>query len=286
MGVVQRDAGFSLLELTLVIVILGILAASVTAFLRPAIDAYFDTQRRAWTYDEADTALRSLSREVRLAVPNSIRTPNANCFEFVPSKAGGLYRRATDGVNADSDPLDATAPDISFDVLSPLAALPLAGDFVVIGNQNAADVYGGGTRGTVSAWASPPVPGGFAVGRGRITLNAATQFPAAYDGGRFFLVDGATQSVFYDCRGAGVVDGRGTGQLVRIVRNFAAGALAACPNALAGVNVVSRVAACNFVYNPSIGGTPGSGLLWMQIDLMDAGERVSLNYGVHVSNVP
>ncbi len=285
MGAVSRQAGFSLVELTIVIVISGIIAGSVALFFRPAVDGYFDTRRRAVLTDEADTALRRIGREVRLAVPNSIRTPSAACFELVPSKAGGLYRRAADGVNAGSDPLDTTAPDLSFDVLSPLAAVPLPGDFVVVGNQNTDDVYTGATRGSVAAWAAPPVPGGAALGQGRITLAAATQFPAAYDGGRFFVVDGTAPSVYYICRNPGLADGSGTGQLVRVVRNLTPAAAAACPNDVGAV-LATRVAACSFTYSPAAGATQQSGLLWLQLDLQESGERATLAYGVHVSNVP
>ncbi len=268
--------GFTLIELVVVMMITGIMAASIAVFFVPAINAYFDARRRAELTDTADTALRRMGRDVRRAVPNSIRIPNTQCFELVPTKAGGLYRRATDIVNANSNPLDTTAADISFDVLSPLAAAPAAGDFVVIGNQNGNDVYTGTTRGTLNAWASPPAPGGVNVGDSRVTLTAATQFPAGYDGGRFQIVDAAEQSVFYICDGAG--------NLRRLVRAFTAAAPAACP--AGGVVLASNVSACEFIYNPNQGATQQSGFVWMRIELTAGGETMALANGVHVSNVP
>jgi MSHA biogenesis protein MshO len=280
----NRARGFTLVELVLVIVITGIMAASVAVFFKPAVDAYFDARRRAELTDTADTALRRMAREVRRAVPNSIRIPSAQCFELVPTVSGGLYRRAADIVNADADPLDTTGADASFDVLSPLAVAPVAGDFVVIGNQNTNDVYEGTTRGTVSSWASPPAPGGLPVGVGRITLIAPTQFPAGYDGGRFQIVDAREPSVFYVCSGAGEANGSGTGQLFRVVQGFTAGYPAACPGG--GVLLANNVAACEFVYNPNQGATQQSGFVWMRIELLRGGERMALAYGAHVSNVP
>ncbi|HTY03729.1 MAG TPA: type II secretion system protein [Rhodocyclaceae bacterium] len=280
-----RGRGFTLVEMVVVIVITGILAASFAVFFVPAVNSYFDSKRRAELTDAADTALRRMGRDVRRAVPNSIRIPSNQCFELVPTKAGGLYRRATDIVNANSDPLDTSGTDTSFDVLSPLAANPASGDFVVIGNQNTNDVYAGTNRGSVSGWASPPSPGGAAVGVGRVTLNPAAQFPAGYDGARFQIVDGAEQSVFYICRGAGTSSGNGTGQLVRLVRAFNATYPAACP-AAGGAVLANNVAACEFIYNPNQGATQQSGFVWMRIELLSAGERMALSSGVHVSNVP
>ncbi len=275
--------GFTLVELVIVIVITGIIAVSIAIFFRPAVESYFDSRRRADLSGTADTALRRMVREVRRAVPNSIRLPNNQCFEFVPSRMGGLYRQAVDIVNAGSDPLDSTGPDDAFDVLSPLALAPAPGDFVVIGNQVPDDVYGGATRADIQQWQTPPAPGGNAVGVGRLRLTAATQFPAAYVGGRFFIVDQNERSVFYECRGAGEAAGNGTGELVRIVRGFNAAAPAACPGA-GGVRLAGRVAACEFVYDPAA--TEQFGFVWMRVELLEAGERVALAFGVHVSNVP
>ena len=274
----KRTRGFTLLEMVLVIVIMGIMAASFTVFFLPAVESYFDARRRAELTDTADTALRRIGREVRRAVPNSIRIPGPTCFELVPTKSGGLYRRAVDIINASSDPLDTTGTDASFDVLSPLAFPPAAGDFIVIGNQNTNDVYAGATRGTVSAWASPPAPGGALVGVGRVALTAATQFPAGYDGGRFQVVDANEQSVFYICDGAG--------SLMRLVRPFTPAYPAACPPTAGAVPLATNVAACEFVYNPNQGATQQSGFLWMRIELLSGGERMALTHGAHVSNVP
>jgi MSHA biogenesis protein MshO len=281
----MRARGFTLIELTIVIVITGIIAASVAVFFRPAVSSYFDTRRRAELAAMADTALRRVGREVRRAVPNSVRIPNDQCFEFVPSRTGGLYRRAADVVNAGSDPLDTSGPDSAFDVLSPLSSAPAAGDFIVIGNQNTDDVYTGATRGTVTAWQSPPAPGGAIVGQGRISLSAATQFPPSYDGGRFFVVDQNERSIFYACRGAGVAGGNGTGELVRLVQGFSGPSPVACPGA-GGTRLAGRVAECSFVYSPNLGATQQSGFVWMRVELLEGGERVALAYGVHVSNVP
>jgi MSHA biogenesis protein MshO len=268
--------GFTLVELVVVIMITGIMAASIAVFFVPAINAYFDTRRRAEMTDAADTALRRMMRDVRRAVPNSIRIPGPLCFQLVPTVAGGLYRRAADIVNAGEDPLDISQPDAAFDVLSPMNRVPVANDFVVIGNQNTGDVYSGTTRGTVSAW-TPAANATEELTRvGRITLNPAAQFPAGYDGGRFQIVAAGEPTIIYVCDL--------TAQTLSRVVGTDFSAPGACP--AAGEVLATNVSACTFTYNPATNATQAAGFLSMQIELTAGGETMRLSHGTHVSNVP
>jgi len=269
----MKTRGFTLVELVVVIVITGIIAASVTIFLRPAIDSYFDTRRRAELTDMADTALRRMAQDIRRAVPNSVRSSGPTCFELVPTITGGRYRMAPDTVTAGSAVLDTTTTTLSFDVLSPMATLPVAGDWVVVNNQNGNDVYAAGTnRASIAAVATPPP---VATGLHRITLAAAQQFSPGYDGGRFVVVPAAEEMVTYSCVG---------GSLLRIVSNFNANPGASC-NA-AGTVVAADVANCVFVYDPGASATQQSGLVWMRLELAQPGESIILTHGAHVDNLP
>jgi MSHA biogenesis protein MshO len=272
----MRTRGFTLVELVVVIMITGIMAASLTVFFVPAMNTYFDSRRRAEMTDTADTALRRMTRDVRRAVPNSIRSISGTCFQLVPSVSGGLYRRAADINNAGEDSLDIVTADSSFDVLSPLTTSPTKGDFVVIGNQNTVDVYSGATRATVDAWAAATTPAEQATRASRITLTSAKQFPASYDGGRFQVVAATEPSVTYVCDLANHV-------LLRVVgTDFSAPGT--CP--AGGDLLASNVSACDFAYDPVHGATQQSGFVWMYIALTAGGETMALSSGTHVSNVP
>lgn len=290
----MRTRGFTLVELIMVIMITGILAASLTVFLKPAIDSYFDTRRRADLTDMADTALRRMSQDIRSAVPNSVRSVSTTCFQLVPTIAGGRYRMASDTVNdappplpcdplvsaTCSAPLDGSQATKVFDVLSPMATVPAVGDWVVIGNQNAGDVYTGTNRAKINAIPVPPTRA--SDGLHRIVLTAATQFPIGYDGGRFVVVPKATQTVFYTCHGRTLYRGF-VNSLTSVFTQLAD--QTACTDA-GGAVVATDVENCSFVYDPNQGATQQSGFVWMRLELSRSGESATLAHGVHVDNVP
>ena len=288
-----RQRGFTIVELVIVIVITGIIAASLTVFFLPAVDSYLSSRSRADLTDQADTALRRMVRDVRVAVPNSIRTPGDQCFELIPTSTGGRYRRGPDTVNdaasctssTCSAPLDTTQATTVFDVLSPLSTTPAVGDWVVVGNQNPSAVYAGTNRGAITAAVSTPAA---AFGRHRITV-ASTQFPTGYDGGRFSIVPNAQRAVFYVCSGAdGTLDasGNGKGTLYRLMRNFDPVYPTACPSTAAADVLATRVRSCAFVYDPNQGATQQNGFVWMQLEVARNNESAHLALGAHVSNAP
>ncbi len=279
------SAGFTLVELTVSIVIFGLIGASVASFFGPAVTAWVDSRNRAELGEQADTALRRFLAEVRAAVPNSIRTPSTSCVELVPTAGGGRLRKALDTVNPGSAPLDTTTTTTSFDVLSPLSSLPAVGDFVVIDNQNPNDVYSGSNRAAISAISTPSA----LLGKHRIAV-AATQFPLGYDGGRFVLVPAAQAAVFYVCSGAdGTTNaaGDGKGTLYRLMNyGFNASAPLACPSTATAAVMATRVKSCRMVYDPNQGATQQNGFVSIQLELARNGETASLVLGAHVSNVP
>lgn len=292
---VHPPRGFTLLELVLVIVIGGVMAAALTVFFRPAFDSYLATRHRAELSAQADAALDRLVGEVRRAVPNSIRSPDSQCVELVPTLAGGRLRMAPDTVHDSgpgctpsatcSAPLDTTALTDTLDVLTPLATLPAVGDWLVIGNQSPNDVYSGANRAAITAVSTPAT----SFGLHRLGLTP-TQFPIGYDGGRFSVVSAREQAVFYVCSGAdGTLDASGTarGTLVRLSGyGFQAGYPGACPSTAGGQTVLTGLRRCSFTYDPNQGATQQNGFVQLQLDLTRRHESVSLVVGAHVSNVP
>jgi len=88
----QPCRGFTLLETIMVIVITGIIAAVVAVFMVKPVQGYFSSSARLAMADTADTAMRRIARDVRLALPNTVRVDASGMFlEFIPIKTGGRY---------------------------------------------------------------------------------------------------------------------------------------------------------------------------------------------------
>jgi MSHA biogenesis protein MshO len=66
-------AGFSLIELVVVIALSAIVAVFMVFFLTTPVESYFAQTRRADLVDSADRILRSIRTDVRTALPNSVR---------------------------------------------------------------------------------------------------------------------------------------------------------------------------------------------------------------------
>jgi MSHA biogenesis protein MshO len=133
----RRSRGFTLVEAVMSIVIIGIVAAMVAIFIRVPVLSYRDTVDRAELTDQADLALRRVARDIRLALPNSVRVSAAgDHLELLVTRSGARYLSAEDGVT--------TVPVLSFDDSSSntftAVGMPgsfgqvRAGDYVVVYN--------------------------------------------------------------------------------------------------------------------------------------------------------
>ncbi len=172
----RRSAGFTMVELVMVIVIAGILGVGVTSFITQSVSGYVDTARRQSLAETGLVATEKITRELRAALPGSIRLfagAGGQCLEFIPVRAGSTYETAP------------VAPDPA---ASSLLAVPAGQDttgYLVINPQTAANLYAGGTPGIrTSDLATLPA------GAGPVTVSwsGSHQFPSHSPTRRFFLV--------------------------------------------------------------------------------------------------
>jgi MSHA biogenesis protein MshO len=286
--------GVTLIELVVTIAILGIMAAITTLILVPAFESYFAAQRRAEITDVADTALRRMTRDIRLALPNSARVDGTNRFlEILMTKNGGRYRAANDDDNpapTAEEALDFSAADSVFDTLGTLPAggdqQVQANDYVVIHNLGiaGANAYDIGAANPNIAQISAFGAGALA-NENRITLAAATRFPLESPGRRFFVVSGP---VTYACVGVGLAGGEGLGTL----RRWSGYAIqlrgglppSVVPGGATDAVLANNISACDLQYTtlPLL----ARGLVALRLTITRANENVTLYYETHVNNVP
>lgn len=268
-----RQSGFTLIEMVMVMVILGVIGATVAVFVRKPVDAYVDTSRRAALTDIADTTVRRMARDIGRALPNSIRPgTGSQCLEFIPTRTGGRYRAATDSTGA-GDILDFTVADTSFNMLGPNSALPAGqqiqvNDVIAVYNLGitGADAYAGDNTSVVTSVAS---------GAETAITIAAKQFPLASGSNRFHVIAGNEKIVSFVCNSV-------SRSLLRSSNHAYANS---CPASGATVSVLAtNVDSCSFVYDAN---DQHNALVQMTITLKDSsGESVSLYHEVHVNNTP
>src|SRR5215210_3821295 len=129
----SRQGGVTLIEMVIVITITAIIAGGVAVFISRPFESYIDASRRAELTDIADTALRRMTRDVRTALPNSIRittVAGVTYLEYLQTSGGARYRAQADSVGA-GNILDFTVADASFDVLGTMPTFAV-GDSIVI----------------------------------------------------------------------------------------------------------------------------------------------------------
>ena len=287
----QSQQGFTLVEMIMVIVITGIIGGMVAVFLKAPIQQYMDVARRADMTDIADTALRRIGRDLRLALPNSVRVTTGACpvttanpggagtcsfLEFLPTSGGGRYRADTGGAvgcpaSPSGEALDFTVADACFGVLGgmPAGFAFAAGDMAAVYNLgiSGATAYAANNTAAIDTAASTS---------SIVKLSAAKYFPFASPNARFDIIN---KAVSYVCDTTGRT-------LMRYTYPIVAGG-GQPTSALVGGNLLAGNvgAVCNFSYDAFVV-AQRSGLVTMNLSITENNETVTLYSATHVSNMP
>jgi len=289
----KSQSAFSLVELIIVIVIIGILATGIATFLTRPVQGFIDLSRRATLVYSAESALRRMQRDIRRALPNSIRvTGGGTALEIINTVEGARYRSAPPPGNP-ARRLQFTVADTDFDVLgnlnsvgatglrvavynignTTLAGVPIAGENAYAGPNISGEnvVTPAGT--TVTITDAPVTPN-----EDHININGGFNFRFGLsDSHRVYLVD---SGISYICNG---------GQLTRYSNYNFSNVTQPVPPAGAGLVtalMTDNIGNCVFTY--TTGTSERSALVTLDLTVTDAttGESVRLLHQVHVDNMP
>ena len=85
----KASTGFTLMEMVISLVILGIIALAIGSYLQLGAEGYVSTVSRDRVQSQARFALEKMTREIRHAAPNSLATMGS-CISFYPIHLAGF----------------------------------------------------------------------------------------------------------------------------------------------------------------------------------------------------
>jgi len=302
----HRIRGVTLVELVVVITITGIIAAVLGSFIVRPIQGYQAQVRRAELVDAAEMALRRTARDIRLALPNSVRVTTAggrSMIEMLNTMDGARYREGPGDIGHNHAPtqyrlrINATDSD-GFNIVgffrNITVPFPSTTRRLAIYNQGvtSADAYtdagldlSAGRVITNPAYTTFTIDNddGAPADEHRVALNTGSfRFRWASPDQRVFIVD---TPITYVCN-------PGSAGTITRYWDYAISATqptdpAAAP--LSGGNnalLTTPVTACTFSYSP--GTNQRAGLVTLDVTVADtaSGEQVRLLHQVHVDNSP
>lgn len=289
-GMLER--GMTLIELIVVIALTAIVASMVGVFIIRPVEGYTALGRRAELVDSAESALRRMTRDIRLAVPNSVRRTDLApgfALELLPAIDGGRYATAQ---GTPCEDLDFAAADDQFDILGTFSTLgngSPANHRLVINNQGEGtgfDVYADGISPSPAApLVITPVGTSITIstgtcatnGKHNITLSAAHQFRAASPRHRVFVV---TTPVSYLCDPGSRTLVRYSGYPIQTAQPTTAAALTGL--GASSATVAANLESCSVTTLTSQ--IRDRGLVTLTLTVHDQGERIWLVQQVQLDN--
>lgn len=265
----RQAAGFTLIELVVALVIAAIVASFIVLFLEAPIQDYFAQTRRADLVDSGSRIMAAVTRDVRTALPNSLRKATSGstlALEFLATQGVARYYTGTDSPGPD---MTVSISAMKFATLDPFStqALPYSANHLSVGNLGIAptyDAYSSGngvmTPGSVQI-AATVNPGENLAAYTAITFQAPTT-PTTHNA---YLVSGP---VSYVCNPTAGTFVRYSGYAITAVPRVAPGGSSAL--------IAHDVSACGLTLVQAPAGYPYGELAIFTVTLASGGESLQV----------
>jgi MSHA biogenesis protein MshO len=282
----RSEAGFTLIELVITIAVGSVVVAFMALFIVSPMNAYSAQTRRAALVDASDSALRFMARDLRSALPNSVRTRTSGsvtALELLATADGARYQDNGPVANP-ALALDFTAADGAFATTVPFTqvALPFASTsyYLVIYNVGVPGANAYEMLNVITpARTAIAITAGSTANQDLVTLTPPFQFAYGSPEKRVYLVSGP---VSYLCDTSAGTLTRYSSYAIQLTEPNGGAALAAA--GATSALVASNVSACTFTYTP--GTAQRNSLVTLTIQISQSGEAVQLLNEVQVVNAP
>lgn len=258
------DAGFTLIELIAILVILGIVGAIGADFLLNVTQSYSSAEKRVKLISRGRLAIESMTRQLRIALPNSLRvSASGNCIEFLPVVAGANYlQNLPDAENA--------AAALSSITISPVSLGLGSAAYVAVAPLFASELYTAtqpSSQAAISSITSAP--------NTTITLSTPQRFQRNSISRRLFIVD---QPKRFCLSADNLVEYHSYGLLTSVLNDVNPGG--------ASRLLATNVSANGLAFSLSAASENRNASIDLSLQFSDRGEQINLQNTVLVRNVP
>ena len=278
----KKQTGFTIIEIIVSIIILGIVSSLVVSIINRTVLNYHNLSQRDKLSSSARIAIERITREIRLALPNSVCTyDTVNCLSssdkvyFIKTIDAGMYQDQS-GTYTDPSILKSPLPippntASEFDIISNGSSNVSVGDWVMVYNINNTNIYTPGTnrKQITSITYKDPDP---ATPNDDITVlhfGTPVSFPLNSPNRRFQVTENYV-TIFYK-QNSNLYLGKTTDFLVpQTPQN--------------SYLLLENVSALSFSFTP--GSQHRSGLLRIEMTVTIDNESIQFVHEVHVANVP
>lgn len=279
----KKQNGFTLIEIIISIIIVGIVSATVSQIIGRYLENYDAVSRRTLMQTAAQLAIERISREVRHALPNSICIDNGgacvptpeNKMYFVSIKDAGYYQDTTGSYpNMAKKALPVTPlSDNEFDIVSETDKTNLNAiegtDWIAVYNINNSNIYAKNNARKIKTLTNIIPSAGEQIVRVQLD-GASFSFPLHSPQRRFHIIK--PHSTLFYLQGSNLMWGKSANDFVN-------------PDTPAASHLLLENVT-NLSFSFKGGSLQRSGLLHIDLTVEDEGEQIHIVHEAHVYNAP